>query len=149
LFETRDNERPWTLLEVLSHAESRSKARELVSDHLGQRSSQGAAVHHNALAPASSPKDTEKAHFGHMLAAMLDQGLRSQRFDQWVLVSPPHFLGMLRNLLTPELQKHLSASVAKDLTHIDAADLHARLQDIFDNLPDEPTGVRSARKHAN
>ncbi len=147
LFEMRDHESPWKLLQVLGHAESRSKARELVSDHSGQRSSQGASVHHNALAPASSPKDVEKAHFGHTLAAMLEQALRAQRFDRWVLVSPPHIHGMLKNELTPELQKHLAASDDKDLTHIDASDLRARLEDTLGDLaPRAPDAVQGPQR---
>ncbi len=120
----------WRLLDVFNHAESRSKAADLVSDNLGQRSGQGAGVHHNALAPSSDPKETEKAHFGHALATILDEALRSNRFGHWVLVAPPHFLGMVKNELNPELQKHLLASLDKDLTHVDAAELAERLRDL-------------------
>jgi len=60
---------------------------------------------------------------------MLDKGLRSSRFDHLVLVAPPHCLGMLKNELTVELEKHLMATVDKDLTNIDAADLSNRLGD--------------------
>lgn len=129
LFETRDKDPSWDLLEVFNHDESRSKASELVGDHLGQRSSQGASVHHNALAPASSPKDVEKGHFVHTLVTMLDRAIRSKRFDRWVLVAPPRVLGMLKNELTPELQKHLMATVDKDLTHLDAPGLAERLRE--------------------
>ena len=128
LFEIRGNDPTWNLLEVLSHSESRSRAEDLVGDHLGQRSSQGASVHHNALAPASSPKEVEKAHFGHTVATLLDRALRSKRFDHLVLVAPPHFLGMVKNELTPELQKHLMATVDKDLTHVQTPELVERLR---------------------
>jgi len=128
LFETRGNNPSWNLLEVFDHAESRSKSSELASDRMGQSTSQG-SVHHGALAPATSPKDVEKGHFIHALATMLDKGLRSSRFDRLVLVAPPHCLGMLKNELTVELEKHLMATVDKDLTNIDAADLSNRLGD--------------------
>ena len=148
LFETHGNDPSWNLLEVFGHSESRDKTSELVSDHSGQRSSQGPSAHHNALAPSSSPKDVEKGHFGHTLATMLDQAMRSKRFDRLVLVAPPHFLGMLKKELTSELQKHLVASVDKDLTHIDAPDLAERLRD-FVRIPlDELDIVREPTKHA-
>ena len=104
LFETRGNDASWKLLDVFTHGESRSQA-------------------------ADVTKEVEKFHFGHTLATMLDQAMRSQRFDRLVLVSPPHFLGMLKKELTPELEKHLMISVDKDLTHIDAAELVERLRD--------------------
>jgi protein required for attachment to host cells len=149
LFETRGNDASWNLLEVFGHSESRSKASELVSDHSGQRSSEGPSVHHNALAPSSSPKEVEKGHFVHTLATMLDQAMRSRRFARWVLVAPPHFLGMLKNELTPELQKHLLVSIDKDLTHIDAPDLAARLRDVVRIPADEKDVVREVTKHGH
>ncbi len=129
LFETRDDDPAWHVRGTFEHAQSRRRTSELASDHLGQRSSEGPAAHHSALAPASSPKEVEKGHFGHALATVLDQAMRSQRFDRWVLVAPPHFLGMLKKELTPELQKHLVATVDKDLLHLDIADLTERLKD--------------------
>lgn len=146
LFEMCDHESPWRLLEVFGHAESRSKVSDLVSDHSGQRSSQGSSVHHNALAPSASPKDVEKGHFGQILATKLDQAMRSKRFNQWVLVAPPHFLGMVKNLLTPELQKHLVGSVDKDLTHIDASELSGRLQHLVGAPAGEGDAAREAPK---
>ena len=149
LFETRGNAPSWNLLEVFSHAESRSKASELASDRMGQRMPQG-AVHHGALAPSTNPKDVEKGHFVHTLATMLDKGLRSNRFDRLVLVAPPHCLGMLKNEFTTELQKHLMATVDKDLTHCDAADLGDRLGDTV-RIPaaERLASENKASKHAH
>lgn len=149
LFETNGNDSSWNLLQVLGHAESRSKTSDLVGDHSGQRSPEGPSVHHNALAPASSPKDVEKGHFGHALSTMLDQGMRAKRFDRLVLVAPPHFLGMLKNELTPELRKHLMASIDKDLTHFDTADLVERLRDTVRIPSAEREVVQQATKHAH
>jgi len=149
LFETRGSDPSWHLLEVLGHSESRSKASELVGDHSGQRSSLGPSAHHNALAPASSPKNVEKGHFVHTLATMLDQAMRSKRFDEWALVAPPHFLGMLKNELTPELEKHLMVSVDKDLTHLSAPEVAERLRDTVRIPANERSVVREANKHAH
>ena len=148
LFETRGNDPSWNLLEVFGNSESRSKG-EFVSDHSGRRHSQGPSVHHNAMAPSSSPKDVEKGHFVHTLVAMLDRAMRSKHFDRWVLVAPPHFLGMLKNELTPELHKHLMVSVDKDLTYLDAPDLHQRLRDTVRIPADERDILRQATNHAH
>jgi protein required for attachment to host cells len=99
-------------------------------------------VHHNALAPASSPKEVEKGHFVHTLATMLDQALRSRRFHRWVLVAPPHLVGMLRKGATPELEKHLMATVDKDLTHVDARYLAEKLADTVRIPPSQQDALR-------
>src|SRR5580700_11398960 len=129
LFEIRGDNPSWDLIETFSHPESRSKATDLVSDHSGRRSSEGGSVHHNALAPASSPKEVEKAHFAHTLLKTLDQAMRSGRFRRWVLVAPPHFVGLMGRELTPELKKHLAATVDKDLNHVAVHELAERLKE--------------------
>lgn len=143
LFESHGANLAWKVIEVVGHAESRSKASDLVSDHLGQRSSQGLSSHHSALTPASSPKENERRHFVHSLVTTLDQALRAKRFDRLVLVAPPHVLGMLKKDLTAELHKHLVATVDKDLTHVDATELAQRLRDVvrvpIDDVVREPT----------
>ena len=138
LFETRGDDPSWHPVGTFSHPESRRKARDLVTDHMGRSVAEGGSVHHNALAPASSPKEVEKGHFAHTLATMLDQAMRSRRFHGWVLVAPAHFLGMLKKELTPELEKHLMATVDRDLSHFDAHHLAERLCDVVRIPPDPP-----------
>jgi protein required for attachment to host cells len=144
LFEIRNDDPTWHVCGTFDHMQSRRRTSELAGDHLGQRSSEGPSVHHSALAPASSPKEIQKGHFGHSLATMLDQAMRSQRFDRWVLVAPPHFLGMLKNELTLELQKHLVATIDKDLIHLDIHQLSERLRDAVRVPADQPETVRQA-----
>jgi protein required for attachment to host cells len=129
LYETRTEEPKWKLVETLRHEGSRAKAHDLVTDDAGSRSSRGASVHHNALAPASLPKEVEKQHFAHTIGKTLDQAMRSGRFFRWVLVAPPHFVGLLKSELTSELEKHLLHTVDKDFTHYGADELLDRLQE--------------------
>jgi protein required for attachment to host cells len=145
LFEVRENE-PWRLLETFTHEESREKASDLVSDHAGRRSSQGASVHHNAMAPASTPKEVEQGHFVHLLAKNLDQAMRSKRFRRWVLVAPPHVLGMLRKELTPELHEALMASVDKDLSQLEVRELGERLRDTVRIPVDQRDALREPER---
>jgi protein required for attachment to host cells len=147
LFETQDGATSWTLLESFTHDESRAKASALVSDKSGSRSSEGASAHHNALAPASDPKDVEKAHFAHWLGQRLDQAMRSKRFRRWVLVAPPHFVGLLGKELTPELEKHLMTTLDKDLTSLDGNALAERLRDAARIPANEREFVREHAKH--
>ena len=129
VFEIRDGDSTWHVVELVLHEGSRNKASELVSGPSGTRSSEGRSVHHNALAPASSPKEVEKQGFAHTLAATLDQAMRSARFQKWVLVAPPHFLGLMKKELTSELEKHLVTAVAKDFNDLAVHELSERLRD--------------------
>jgi protein required for attachment to host cells len=138
-FEIRDGDAAWHLISEVFHEASRSKASDLVSDHSGTRSSEGRSVHHNALAPASSPKDVEKGNFAHALGKTLDQAMRSARFRRWVLVAPPHFLGLMKKELTPELTKHLMATVDHEMNHVSAHDLAESLRDTVRVPIDQPT----------
>jgi protein required for attachment to host cells len=149
LFETRKGDPAWHAVELVTHEESRSKASELVSDHSGNRSSEGGSVHHNALAPSSSPKDVEKDRFAHSLATTLDRALRAARFRKWVLVAPPHFVGLMKKELTSELEKHLMATVDKDLNHLDAHALTERLRDIVRIPVNEQASIREDTKRAH
>ncbi len=124
LFETRGDNPAWNLLEVFGPGESRSKA-EQAADH--------------------SSKDVDKRHFVHSMVTKLDQAMRSKRFDRWVLVAPPHALGMMKNDLTPELTKHLVTTVDKDLTHVDVAELIDRLGDTVR----VPLAEKENAKHAH
>jgi protein required for attachment to host cells len=130
LFEVRPDDPTFHPVGLMLHAESRKKTSDLVSDHAGSCSSEGASVHHNALAPRNLPKAIEKEHFAHSLVSELDRARRSARFKEWILVAPPHFLGLMRKELTSELRKHLKATVDKDLNDIDALALADRLHDV-------------------
>jgi protein required for attachment to host cells len=149
LFEIREGDPSWHVVETFSHEESRSKASELVGDHAGRSSPQGGSVHHNALAPASSPKEVEQGHFVHTLATAMDHAMRANRFSRWVLVAPPHVLGMLKKELSPELTKHLMATVDKDLSHLELGALAEHLHDAVHIPPDQRDVVRETTKHSH
>jgi protein required for attachment to host cells len=146
-FESRGDTAPWHLVSEVFHEESRSKASALEGDRSGSRAPEGASVHHNALAPASSPKDVEKSRFAHSLAKTLDQALRSARFRRWVLVAPPHFVGLMGSELTPELKKHLVATVGKDVTRLESRDLAEELRTTVRIPVDEQDSIREPVKH--
>ena len=148
-FEVHAGNPAWQLVSEAVHEGSRSKADALVGDHSGARSSEGNTSHHNALASASSPKEVEKGHFAHELGKTLDQAMRSVRFRRWVLVAPPHFVGMIKKELTAELTKHLMATVDKDLVHLSALELAEKLRDTVRIPLDEQDSTRPSTKHAH
>ena len=146
VFEIRDGGPTWHAVELVLHEGSRSKASELVGGPSGTRSSEGRSVHHNALAPASSPKEVEKSGFAHTLATTLDQAMRSARFRKWVLVAPPHFLGLMRKEITSELEKHLLTTVDKDFNDLAVHELSERLRGAVRVPVSDQESLREDRK---
>ena len=146
VFEIRHGDPTWHAVELVLHEGSRSKASELVGGPSGTRSSEGRSVHHNALAPASSPKEVEKDGFAHTLATTLDRAMRSARFRKWVLVAPPHFLGLMRKELTSELEKHLLTTVDKDFNDLAVHELSERLRDAVRVPVSDRESIREDRK---
>jgi protein required for attachment to host cells len=149
LFAVGEGDASWQQIEAFTHDASRSKASELVSDHSGRSSSEGGSVHHNALAPASSPKEVEQGHFAHALASAMNQAAQAKRFKKWVLVAPPQFLGMLKKDLTADAASSLLATVDKDLSRLELRDIAEQLRDAVRIPPDQRDVVREPRKHAH
>jgi protein required for attachment to host cells len=77
---------------------------------------------------------------------MLDRAMRSARFRKWVLVAPPHFLGLMRKELTSELEKHLMTTVDKDFNDLAVHELSERLRDAVRVPVNEQESIREDRK---
>jgi protein required for attachment to host cells len=85
---------------------------------------------HEGGGPTGGPtKDVDKSQFAHTLGATLDQAMRQARFGHWVLVAPPHFVGLVKKELTPQLEKHLMTTVDKDLAHETVEELARKLRE--------------------
>lgn len=147
-FEAPAGDASWRLLSEAFHDGSRSKAAALAGDRSGSRAAEGGSVHHNALAPASSPKEVQKQHFAHELAETLDQARRSSHLDRWVLVALPHFAGMIERALTPGLKKGLLTTVGKDLNHLDQHQLEEALRESVRVPLGQQDGARKSDRHA-
>jgi len=48
-----------------------------------------------------------------------------------VLVAPPHFLGLLRDAVSAQVKKQISASVGRDLSMLKNHELPERLADVL------------------
>jgi len=72
--------------------------------------------------------------------------MRSARFRKWVLVAPPHFLGLMRKRLTSELEKHLLTTVDKDFNDLAVHELSERLRDAVRVPLSDQESIREDRK---
>ncbi len=137
IFTLRPADKNLQLVREFYHPESRLANRELVSDRPGRtqqstnlsRGNTGAGPSrgNSAMEPHTSPKTVEHATFAHELADALHQGLVDHSYQNLVLVAGPQFLGLLRNVLDGQVQKHVTASLDKDYTQLSAADIEKHL----------------------
>ncbi len=87
----------------------------------------GAVVHH-ATGGESKPRRQLATVFARRIAAELKAAKMTEPFDRLVLVAEPRFLGTLRRALPVAQRSQVVAEIAKDLMHLPAAKLRARLR---------------------
>ena len=105
------------------HDSSRLKAAELVSDGPGRVQQSFAHGARPALDGKSSPKEQELQQFARELAQTLREGRVNTEYDDFVLVAPPAFLGLLREALDEPTIKLQRATINKDYIQADLAQL--------------------------
>ena len=126
--ESGHQERRFKLVQQFEHPQSRAHNRDLASDRPGRNLQSGTAgAGHSTMEPPTTPKQVEHEVFARELAQEMDKALKQNAFSHLILTANPEFLGLLRNNLTPQVKKHVTASVDKDYTSLDARDLQWRL----------------------
>ncbi len=106
------------------------RLRDILSDRPGRTfDSVGAGRH--AMAYSSDARREDERAFAVRLGDALQESLRSNAFDQLVVVAPPKMLGDLRDKLPADVRKVIKAEVAKDLTHVPNPEIPALLEDVW------------------
>ncbi len=108
----------------LAHPESRLHEQDLTSDRPGrvfdhaplQDHRRGATARHGAGGERSA-RDHEAEIFARHIAEVLVRARQQAHFDRLVIISPPRFLGILREILPQSVQATIVAEIAKDLVH--------------------------------
>jgi len=131
LYSAKLREDSWSLVEAFEHPEGREPSREIEATSPPGRGQQGRSQggRRTSLEPRTWPKDAEVQRFAQRLSDYLDEAVTRRSFDYLVVVAPPHFLGTLKGTLGRQAAKRLRATIDKDLSTLDAADLRQRLAD--------------------
>ena len=112
------------LLRRFDHSASRAKNRDLTTSINGRKPGGGLNAYGSPGAePHTEPKAVEHQRFARELAAEVNAGQMQHAYDRLIVFAPPHFLGLLRPNLNPEVRSNLEISVDKDLTHLPERDL--------------------------
>jgi protein required for attachment to host cells len=111
----------------LVNPEDRFKGSELQSDRPG-RAFDSHGDHRHAMGSPVDPKEQLARQFAKQVLAQAEDGLSQNRFANLCIVASPHFLGLLRESMSPRLAKVCTEELDKDLTR-------ARFEEVREHLP--------------
>lgn len=117
----------WVLLQEMAHPDSRANDLELSADKPGRVQQKDAHVYHASMEPRTEPKKVEAQRFAREIAAVLEKGFGRNAYRRLMLVAPPHFLGLLRASLDPQVAKRVEQEHDKDYVDLDVSELDGRL----------------------
>jgi protein required for attachment to host cells len=108
--------------------------RDLASDRPGRvyRTARGSpdrrgATARHAAGGERTPRRQLATVFARRIAAGIRAAAKGAPFDRLILVAEPRFLGTLRRALPAALRAKATVQIAKDLMHLPAAELRARV----------------------
>lgn len=107
-----------TLIKKLQHPASREKENELVSDRPGDYHAEHGA---RSGYEKPNPKEIEAENFARELAVMIVHSHNIHNFEQLILLSSPHFYGLINKHLT--LKNGKVIHIPKDYTKFSKNDL--------------------------
>ncbi len=115
------------------HAEARLHEQNMTSDLPGRGSGKGGEGQH-AYQNKVSPKEQENINFAREISAELDKARKENKFKQVVLVAAPEFLGRLRDQMNTQTHKLVCFELAKNLAHLEAAEIRKHLPERLPGL---------------
>lgn len=123
LFQSRSFRGPLTLLDTLSHPESRVHANEVYTDSPHER--RGAT--RQAVEVRTDLHSEEAQRFARQIADRLGQEHRLKKFRRLIVMAPPAFLGALRGAFDKAVSRTIVAEVPKNLVAQDSAHIEAHM----------------------
>ncbi len=121
------------LLEVDSivHPEARMHDRDITSDLPGRGSGSGGSRH--SYEGETDAKAHENAGFAKRIADFLDDGRKSNKFKQLIIVAAPALLGNLRSGLNEQTRKLVSLELDKNLSQLNPVEIRKHMPEYLPN----------------
>ena len=125
-FLKRQESHEWVKFEEFENHVGREKGLDLVSDRPGRRSAAN-SPNRGTMDFDTDPRRSEEGRFAHTISKMLHDAYNQNAFERLILVSPPQFLGMLRNELRGPIERCIYGTLDKDYTHVNDRELVERV----------------------
>ncbi|MFT3774263.1 MAG: host attachment protein [Minicystis sp.] len=139
LFEEAGPGRDFSVIASFEHPESRERARDLMADANGRKpvgTSRSAAANARSsgfygrpgVEPDTDPKEVEAQKFARSLAEELEKGFDAHQYTALVITAPPHFLGLLKEMIPEKVRRRLVLTLDKDLSLLPPRDIERRIR---------------------
>ena len=123
LFEKNDDPKLLSLIKEFNHPESRDKGLDLASDRAGNFNGEISKAAHGSFTEATSPKEYEVERFAMILTDELDTARNENRYNNLIVVSSPHFHGLLNGYMNEHVAKMVNKHIEKDYTNLKVEEL--------------------------
>ena len=116
----------------LIHPDSRLKTQDLISDRPGHYKTSHAA-HGQFISPDDAHEEEHK-NFARKIVAFLKKSHEDRHFKTLIVCAEPHFYGLLKKLMPPEIQKVISKPIMKDYIPFPESKLKKIIEEICQNI---------------
>jgi len=120
IFEHKRKQNAFKLHTHLEHPEGRASVHDLVTDHSGNYNA-GSST--GSFSQDHNPKDNENTNFVLQIVHLLDHARSTNQFDELIIITLPHFYGLLEKHMGEQLQKKLVRHIMKDYLHVPEKEL--------------------------
>jgi protein required for attachment to host cells len=129
VFENKGPGKGLILLQDIPHPEGKLKSKDLGSDEPGRSFDSHGARHSFEQEVGLAAHVAEV--FARQIAGILEEGRVGHLYGRLVLVAEARFLGIMRAALSRETSALVTATVNKDLGHVETQKVPKHLQDVL------------------
>jgi len=115
-------------VKTIENSEARLHEQDLTSDLPGRGSGKGGSGGH-AYQNEVSPKEQGNINFAKKIANELDLARQHKKFNRFILVGAPGFLGNLRNKFNSQTKKLIYLEVAKNWSNFNTMEIREHLSE--------------------
>lgn len=115
---------------VFDHPESRLHEQDLISSKPGRNFDSVGGGRHAYQAPTSA-KTIEYNAFAKDISVYLDKAREENKFAKLYIGANPSFLGILRQVLSPQTLELIVQEIDRDLTHMKAEEIREHLPPVI------------------
>lgn len=102
------------------------RTQDLESDRHG-RASDNRIHARRAYSTEESARDRSIKNFYREVIEIVERAVYEHRFDSLTLIAEPRLLGIIRNLLPPNIEKLIDREISKDLSYEEPKEILARI----------------------
>jgi protein required for attachment to host cells len=130
IFSTKGRMDRLEFVREIPNPDGRKLTQELVSDEPGRVAEGGASRSKSAMDPHTTAHEEAAIDFARSVANMLEHELQTGTYSTLSIVAPPHFLGLIRSMLSRKVAHQIHSTLTRDLAKVAANDLPSHLEQL-------------------